>query len=256
VAPSPKRFPVILLAPGSVSYPAKYTSLAEELASRGFIVIGDVPVGNGLRVPFPAGNVTPGYNGAMFTEWEGDLIYELDRLKVWNETKGHLFYGRLDLDRIGGFGHSAGGNVLSKIPNKDKRLKAIALLDSSGGREDAPFIPTLILNSEESGLARHSEIVKQAVIGRREYLRNARPGIKMKLTGAEHGSFTDLAVIPAFALPGYEKVFVDTTRAVLREFFGQYLLGKHSDLLVNGSDKYPALKIEYRLGQTGLTAQQ
>jgi hypothetical protein len=78
----------------------------------------------------------------------------------------------------------------------------------------------------------------------------------MKLTGAEHGSFTDLAVIPAFALPGYEKVFVDTTRAVLREFFGQYLLGKHSDLLVNGSDKYPALKIEYRLGQTGLTAQQ
>jgi hypothetical protein len=68
----------------------------------------------------------------------------------------------------------------------------------------------------------------------------------MKLLGAEHASFTDLAVIPAFARPGDGKAFIDTTRAVLREFFGQSLLGKPSELLVKGSAKYPLLKIETR----------
>ena len=51
-------------------------------------------------------------------------------------------------------------------------------------------------------------------------------------------------MIPAFARPGDGKAFIDTTRAVLREFFGQSLLGKHSELLEKGSAKYPLLKIE------------
>ena len=110
VASSPKPFPVILLAPGSISFPSKYTSLAEDLASHGFIVVGDIPVGNGVMVPFPAGNVTRLYRGRdVFALWAGDLIYEMDQLEVWNKTKGHLFFGRLDLDHIGAFGHSAGG---------------------------------------------------------------------------------------------------------------------------------------------------
>ena len=109
VAASDKPFPVILLAPGSISFPSKYSSLAEDLASHGIVVVGDVPVGNGIVVPFPAGNVTRGYRGAMFDEWAGDLIYELDQLKVWNQTPRHLFFGRLDLGRVGAFGHSAAG---------------------------------------------------------------------------------------------------------------------------------------------------
>src|SRR5205085_10222226 len=36
LATSPNRFPVVLLAPGSISFPSKYTSLAEDLASHGF----------------------------------------------------------------------------------------------------------------------------------------------------------------------------------------------------------------------------
>jgi dienelactone hydrolase len=245
VASLPKPFPVILLAPGSISFPSKYTSLAEDLASHGFIVVGDVPVGNGITVPFPAGNVTPGYKGAMFDEWAGDLVFEIDQLKVWNETRGHLFYGRVDLERIGAFGHSAGGLIVARIPHMDKRVKAIALLDpGSVEPEDGKAIPVLILKSEEAGLAGHPEVVKEKARTRDEYLRRAKPGIQMKILGAEHPSFTDLAVIPAFARPGDGKAFIDTTRAVLREFFGQYLLEKQSDLLVKGSARYPLLKIE------------
>jgi len=51
-------------------------------------------------------------------------------------------------------------------------------------------------------------------------------------------------VIPAFGRPGDGKAFNAATRAVLREFFGEYLVGKKSDLLAKGSGEYPCLKIE------------
>jgi predicted dienelactone hydrolase len=65
LAPSPKLFPVILLSPGSISFPSKYSSLAEDLASHGFVVIGNVPTGSVSAVSFPAGNVTRG------SRWQG-----------------------------------------------------------------------------------------------------------------------------------------------------------------------------------------
>jgi dienelactone hydrolase len=246
LASSPKRFPVILLAPGSISFPSKYTSLAEDLASHGFVVVGDVPVGNGITVPFPAGNVTPGYSGAMFAEWAGDLIYELDQLMVWNETRGHPFFERLDLKRVGAFGHSAGGLIVSRIPHMDNRVKAIALLDPGMvPLEDSEAIPTLILKSEDVDIARRfPDVAKEKARTRNEFVRRAKPGIQITLLGSEHLSFTDLAVIPAFARPGDGKAFIDTTRTVLREFFGQSLLGKQSELIVKASAKYPLLKIE------------
>ena len=241
VAASPERFPVILLAPGSISFPSKYSSLAEDLASHGFIVVGDVPVGNGIKVPFPAGNVTPGYQGEMFALWEGDLIYELDQLKVWNESKGHLFYGRLDLSRIGAFGHSAGGLIVARVPHIDKRVKAVALLDPGSVEPgDGMAIPVLVFKSDHKDLPHTREKARRET----EYAEKAKPGIQMKVTGAEHMSFSDLAVIAGFARPGDGRVFHDTIRAVLREFFGQSLLGVHSELLVQRSDKYPLLKIE------------
>jgi len=53
-----------------------------------------------------------------------------------------------------------------------------------------------------------------------------------------------MAAIKAFGLPGDGTVFVDSTRAVLGGFFGKYLLGEHSELIENGSSKYPLVKVE------------
>ncbi len=253
LASSPKRFPVILLAPGSISFPSKYTALAEDLASHGFLVIGDVPVGNGITVPFPAGNITRGYRGEMFGLWAGDLSYELDQLQVWNQTKGHRFFGRLDLNRIGAFGHSAGGLIVARIPRVDTRVKAIALLDPGYVEpEDGQPIPVLVLKSDNKDSPNQREKAQRET----EYVRKAKPGIQLKLIGAEHASFTDLGVIPAIAAGTYPSgkplfshpddgpAFIAATRAVLREFFGQYLLGKKSELLLKGSTNYPLLKRE------------
>jgi dienelactone hydrolase len=225
LADSPQRFPVLLFAAGSQQIPAEYSCLTEDLASRGFVVIGYGPTVMGERT------------------WRDDLTQVLDQLQVWNATEGHQFCGRLDLDRIGAFGHSFGASAVSIIAAYEKRLKAIVLIDGGGRPEDARAIPTLMLNSGGTDVARKVPDAGTVIL-RNLYLRWSNPGIHVTLLGAAHMSFTDLAVIKAFGLPGDGKAFIDTTRAVLREFFSQHLLGEQSKLLERGSAKYPLLKID------------
>src|SRR5262249_55423545 len=66
---SPKRFPVLLFAAGSQQIPSEYSCLTEDLASRGFAVIGYGPTVMGGRT------------------WRDDLTHVLDQLGVWNTTQ-------------------------------------------------------------------------------------------------------------------------------------------------------------------------
>jgi pimeloyl-ACP methyl ester carboxylesterase len=225
LADSPKRFPVLLFAAGSQQIPSEYSCLAEDLASRGFVVVGYGPTVLGGRT------------------WRNDLTQVLDQLGVWNTTQRYLFFGRLKLDRIGAFGHSFGASAVSIIAAYDKRLKAIVLIDGGGRPEDARAVPVLILNSGGAGVGRKAPGAETA-IARNLYLRWSKPGIQITLRGAVHMSFTDMAVIKAFKLPGDGKAFIDSTRAVIGGFFGQYLLGEHSELIEKGSPAYPLLKVE------------
>jgi pimeloyl-ACP methyl ester carboxylesterase len=177
--------------------------------------------------------------------WKDDLTNVLDQLKVWHTTQGHKFFGRLDLDRVGAFGHSFGASAVSTLAASDPRLKAIVLIDGGAKPEEARAIPTLLLRSEHVDLNRRfPAAAKESARTRKEYLLQAKPGIQITLLGAVHMSFTDMAVLKAFAIPGDGKAYAEATRAVIGEFFGQYLLGKHSDLIEKGSAKYPLAKIE------------
>jgi predicted dienelactone hydrolase len=225
LADSPKRFPVILFAAGSQQIPSEYSCLTEDLASRGFVVVGYGPTVMGGRT------------------WRNDLTQVLDQLGVWNANRGHRFFGRLNLDSIGAFGHSFGASAVSIIAAYDKRLKAIVLIDGGGRPEDARAIPALILNSGGADGARKVPGGETAV-ARNLYLKWSKPGTRVTLLGAVHMSFTDMAAIKDFELPGDGKAFIDSTRAVLGGFFGQHLLGVHSELIEKGSPKYPRVKVE------------
>lgn len=228
LADSPSRFPVIVFSAGSQTIPSTYSALVEELASRGFVVVGYGPtvIGRGT--------------------WKGDLGQLLDQLSVWDSTQGHRFFGRLDLEHIGAFGHSAGGNAISAIAASERRFKAIVLIDPGMvNPEDGPLIPTLILKSEDVVFQRRNpEVAEEKAKTRDEYVRKAKPGLQITLLGSQHLSFTDLAVMPAFALPGDGKAFIETTRAVIGGFFGRYLSGKPSELIEEGSGKYPLARID------------
>src|SRR5205085_389514 len=117
-----------------------------------------------------------------------------------------------------------GGTAVSTLAANDKRVKAVVLIDPGMVRpEDAPAIPTLLLQSEGAEIKRrHPDVAKEKARTRAEFVRRAKPGILITLRGSVHLSFTDMAVIEAFAFPGDGKAFLDTTRAVLGGFFGQY----------------------------------
>ncbi len=121
-----------------------YSTLAEDLASHGYVVVGfDAPYRTG-RIVFPDGRImgrTEQNNpetcvvadraqmercvSRVLTAWTGDIAFVLDRLARLNASDSSgTFTGRLDMTRVGVFGHSLGGAVALQFCHEDSRCKA------------------------------------------------------------------------------------------------------------------------------------
>jgi hypothetical protein len=248
IADSPRRFPLLLFGPGNMMFPTEYTSVLEEMASQGYIVIGYVPTGFVSAVSFPDGRVTRVYARPSFKLWTGDMEYAIDQAAAWNAQPKSMFFGRLDMERVGVLGHSAGANAVAVLCSKDKRVRAGLVLDPGLLLpKDATGLPFLELNAENAAYIRrhpNDPDITAMINERRGFFERSKPGIMVTLAGTDHNSFTDMAVIKAFDRPGDGAMFIDTTRAFVREFFGEFLLGRHADLIRKGSAKYPIAKVE------------
>ncbi len=63
----------------------------------------------------------------MVKRWSKDMIYTMNQFEDWN-IKG-FFKNKLDLDKIGVFGHSRGGGAAGQVTITDNRIKAAANID-------------------------------------------------------------------------------------------------------------------------------
>jgi dienelactone hydrolase len=160
------RFPVVLFFPGIGTAPVEYTSLVEDLASRGYIVALVYPTysvavtvfADGRVVPlsdagFRCENEPPGTSDAQ-TEadrdaigsvWVADARFVLDDLTRL-DTNDPLLAGHLDLGRPGIVGHSFGGATAAEAVRVDRRFKAAINMDgtpfrmSAAGATDRPVL--------------------------------------------------------------------------------------------------------------------
>jgi predicted dienelactone hydrolase len=140
VASRERAYPVLILRGGASAPVATYTTLAEDLASHGYIVVGiDAPFRTTV-VAFPDGRAvarTPHNNpelcegkaagciDRLLAAWVGDIGFAIDRLQQLNGSDpSGRFTGRLDLSRVGVFGHSFGGAQAAQFCHDDARCKA------------------------------------------------------------------------------------------------------------------------------------
>jgi predicted dienelactone hydrolase len=144
-----RSYPVVLLRAGASTSVLNYSTLAEDLASHGYIVAGiDAPYRTGLVV-FPDGRVVrrtrqndaelcgerpPEEQAAciqpLFDAWVSDMRFAVDRLEQLNASDpSGRFTGRLDLTRVGAFGHSFGGAQAAQFCHDDPRCKAAIDID-------------------------------------------------------------------------------------------------------------------------------
>jgi dienelactone hydrolase len=253
VSSSQRKYPVLVLAPGQGLAAADYTTIAEDLASNGYVVAGinptysvDVVLSSG-RVVRAASKAENASFGQLVSVWADDMrfvVRQMDRIAIASTDR---FSGRLASGRIGFFGHSLGGAAAVQACRDEDRCSGAADLDGRLGGEVLQTglgKPFLFLGSQ-GRLTTTTGVPKSQV---QRVLRGVPPGQSHVLTvaGAEH-YFTDRGVY--FDLLSQISLgSIDGARALrlgsryLQAFFSSYVLGQADQLLTGPSATYPEVQ--------------
>ncbi len=245
----PHSLPLVVLSPGWTQPRATVTTLAEDLASHGYVVATIDHTYENRAQTFPDGHVTEcaacAFDDDEATFWPkyyevhtADTSFVLDSLL-------RSRWGRLvDARRIGVTGHSAGGAAATHEMLADPRIRAGANIDGSQHvtmPESGLSRPFLFMGSMdeyvpgEQGPYDDWETDWQHLYGWKRWI---------MVSGTAHQSFTDLGVLASelgVDLGNTIDAFraIDITRAYLRAFFDQSLRGKPQPLLAHPSPAYP-----------------
>lgn len=154
--------------------------------------------------------------------WSKDLISVINHLEKLNNDG--FFKDRLDLDKIGAFGHSRGGGAAGQTALKDKRVKAAANIDGIqwGEMMDTIFQkPFLFLSADWP--EDHENINAHAYVNKStDYF------YECKLLTSGHPNFMDIPLmIPLQSLAGTGTIDAEQglkiTNELIVEFFDKHL---------------------------------
>ncbi|MHC8669691.1 alpha/beta hydrolase family protein [Bacillus cereus] len=231
---SENHYPILLFSHGFNGFRNQNTFQVEELASQGYIVLSIDHTFDAAATVFPGGrtayvqpiNLTD-EGDSHIKLWEEDVSFVLNQIEKLNENdETGFFTGRLDISRIGMFGHSYGGATAAQILAKDSRVKAAINMDGTLYGEILPESgigkPFLLMNAEEPDEADPFEV-------RERYGRGlAGGGMSMVIPHTDHTSFTDLHLFsPLLQSPGENPKEV---HRIINEFslafFDQYVKQK------------------------------
>ena len=271
LAVAPQAFPVLVMEPGLGPMATDYTAFAENLASHGYIVAGINPTDSANWTVFPDGrtvlrtakgnipdNDTPAALNAdasrILAVWAQDEQFVMDQLAIQNTSASSPFHNRMDLDRIGLWGHSFGGAAAVAVCQVDPRCKAGVDMDGTPwGRSEQMALsrPFMFLTEDYSGgCDRNCAEMRQVFL-------HTEPGEAyfLSVAGAQHFNFSDLpyrqipVVRPLFTLFGYDGTIqpargLQIGNAYLVAFFDHYLKGSPEALLGGPSPTYPEVSFE------------
>jgi dienelactone hydrolase len=215
LSPQNRSYPLVLMRAGLAALTTDYTTLVEDLASHGYVVVGfDAPY-RSFVVVFPDGRVIARatQNNAdlvsgprqeqlankLAQAWSADMGFALDQLERLNASDpSGRFLGRLDMQWVGVFGHSLGGATALQFCHDDSRCKAGIDVDGAPlGRVVADGVtqPFLFLLSNHKGEsdAGEPEAIRQAganIHSIYDRLPDDRR-LMIMIRGADHYRFSD-----------------------------------------------------------------
>lgn len=273
VATDPPRYSVLIFMPGLGPLAADYTTLIEDLASRGYVIVALTPTYSASIVVFADGRVAKAipeagipddvttvtdekYRGDQLMQtWAADARFGLDQAEKLNRDPQSKFFGRLDMAHVGFLGHSFGGATAAQACRLDSRCKAGLNWDGYpygdvvqvGLKQPFMFIWSEATDTQDQFYQQAARDI-QAIYGK---LPNG--GYQLTIKGARHFNFTDLAVLyaPVIRLMGLTGKIdgergLRMTSAYTVAFFDQYLKGVASPLLKGPSSVYPEAQFEAR----------
>lgn len=267
------KYPIILLKSGIGTMATDYTTFAEDLASHGYIVVGtDAPYSTWLVV-FPDGRVVrrtaegnPGeaeypseYRNRVLNRligiWSEDTRFVLNKLEQLNTIdSSSQFWGHLDIQSVGVFGHSFGGATAAQFCLDDPRCKAGADVDGAPYGSviqkgiNKPFLFLLADHSDES------DSVSMQIKSNIETIYNSSPDehIWISLRGAKHFNFSDtpfqseVLASRIFGATGSigGRRGLEVASVCLRTFFDEHLKGQSPSLIRGLPNKFPEVRFE------------
>ena len=265
-----RRAPILIFSPGGGMIRELYTAQLENLASHGYVVAAITHSYDGFISLFPDGNFIAydskrwpaplsfeGENNLNQLQWHtDDIIFVLEQLV--HASANLPFAGRLDLARVGAFGHSFGGLAAGHACQKDRRFKACLNEDGASGWQplsrdtgdwsmDQPFMlieraarrqepPDEELAKMNITRAQANTLMDGLLAHRDRFLRSTGKGaylVSLQSAGTDHMDFSDLGLLSAVTPEerDIKEVVLKIVRNYTRAFFDGYLSGAPLTLL-------------------------
>ncbi|MFJ6656802.1 alpha/beta hydrolase family protein [Streptomyces sp. NPDC091377] len=256
--PAKGKYPLVVLSPGFSVSRYTLTNLAEDLASRGYVVASldhayesygiSVPGGRTLTCVACTALEADETKGAVVTATRADDVsYVLDRLTGDDPVWRHA--GIIDRRRVGMAGHSIGGASAATAMAGDRRVDAGINMDGSFW-EDLPAEglggrPFMMLGTDDEvhrpgGIDTTWDRMWPTLDGWKRWL---------TVAGAEHFTFSDGPLItqhfglPQPPLPAQRAVAL--TRTYVAAFFDEHLKGKPQPVLSGPTAAHPEVKFHH-----------
>lgn len=267
VSAAESNYPVLLFSPGVRSARFQSMTAIEELVSHGYIVVGIDHPYTSAQVTFPDGHVVAyeanpefntskelyQYNVQGVGIRAADASFVLDTLTLWNSHDPNgLLEGKLDLDRVGIFGHSYGGATTAEALAQDDRFSAGLSLEGGFWGEVSKAAlkqPFMYIMSGETAKSFAPDATEKDNVFYPEFepdldhvmTHSLNDTYYLTVDGFFHQSFTDISLISPrmFARGMTPEHNVDITRSYTLAFFDRYLKGEQPVLLEGPSDRFP-----------------
>lgn len=264
-------FPVLFFSPGFLMAAQLYSSLIEEMASHGYVVVAINHTDACWPVMFPDGSsptILPELANVFSNKersciqtfditqetWIKDVEFVLSWLRNRPLTKS------LDLSCMGIFGHSFGGSVAIEVARQQEAFRAVVNLDGflfGQNWDKALKTPSLFVVAEKQ--LTHEEALKAGLTieqcdsllsrhSKKVFDQCKDNSFYVTVTNADHAAFVDSKIIKSPLLknePNPLRV-IENTYTLLVDFFDHYVRNKKMTVLNKQNPRFPSILVEQK----------